>query len=164
MAPSGKQDEPYRRRNRRPRLDPYVYGRSGYAIHVNITTHDRIAFFQDNDDLARTVISALHETAQFKGVVLLCYCLMPDHLHFVVRVEREDTNLFGFVWSFKNWVGRKTAVLMSAPLWQDSFYDHVIRGYEGIRRTCLYVVENPVRKGIVEDWRQYPYSWLSNEY
>ncbi len=48
----------------------------------------------------------------------------------------------------------------TGPLWQRSSYDRVIRYNKSIEAAVFYVLNNPVRKGLVEDWQQYPYSAL----
>jgi REP element-mobilizing transposase RayT len=44
-------------------------------------------------------------------------------------------------------------------VWQRSFYDHALRKDEDIMKVGEYIVYNPVRKGIVQSWTDYPYSW-----
>jgi hypothetical protein len=44
---------------------------------------------------------------------------------------------------------------LSAPLWQREFFDHVLRSQESYDVKQQYVMENPVRAGLVqrpEDW------------
>ncbi|MEW6557423.1 MAG: hypothetical protein AB1349_08725 [Elusimicrobiota bacterium] len=48
-------------------------------------------------------------------------------------------------------------------IWQESFYDHFLRKEETLEMVSLYILNNPVRKGIVDRWDRYPYSW-SNYY
>jgi hypothetical protein len=43
-------------------------------------------------------------------------------------------------------------------LWQARFYDHVMRTGEDGRRMAKYILDNPVRKGLVEEAGMYPYS------
>ncbi len=44
------------------------------------------------------------------------------------------------------------------PLWQRSYYDHILRGPEELRPAIEYVLNNPVQAGLVEDAGGYPYS------
>ena len=44
------------------------------------------------------------------------------------------------------------------PLWQKNFYDHVVRKEEPLIKIAEYIVNNPIRKGIVSEWEEYPYS------
>ncbi len=44
-------------------------------------------------------------------------------------------------------------------LWQKSYYDHVLRHDENLAHVVRYVLENPVRAGLVESFDEYPYAW-----
>jgi len=43
-------------------------------------------------------------------------------------------------------------------VWQRSFWDHFLRSDEPLEHACIYVLNNPVRAGMVEDWRKYPFA------
>ena len=43
-------------------------------------------------------------------------------------------------------------------LWHISYYDHILRKEEAIESVGLYILENPVRKGLVSDFSEYPFS------
>lgn len=45
------------------------------------------------------------------------------------------------------------------PCWQRGFYDHALRKEEDIRTSAEYIVNNPVRAGLVENWVDYPFAW-----
>jgi REP element-mobilizing transposase RayT len=49
-------------------------------------------------------------------------------------------------------------------LWQRDFHDHIIRRKESLIQKAEYIVNNPVREGIVEEWEDYPHSWLADEF
>src|SRR4030043_2339426 len=49
-----------------------------------------------------------------------------------------------------------------APLWQKNFYDHVIRRDESLIKVAEYIVNNPVRKGMVREGEKYPYSRIGD--
>jgi REP element-mobilizing transposase RayT len=42
--------------------------------------------------------------------------------------------------------------------WQKDFYDHVIRKHEDVVAQVKYVLDNPVRKGLVSEWHDYPFT------
>ena len=44
-------------------------------------------------------------------------------------------------------------------VWQEESFDHVLRCSEGLEAKVEYVLQNPVRKGLVADWREYPWTW-----
>ena len=43
-------------------------------------------------------------------------------------------------------------------LWQRGFYDHILRSEEDLQDVTRYILENPVRKGIVKSLVEYPFS------
>jgi len=103
------------------------------------------------------------------------YCLMPDHMH-VLLVGLAATSDQRRAMSFlRKYSGRMFAVSSderhgaeAAPLqntihrWQRQAYDHVLRKEEstrdGFAAVLHYVVENPMRAGLVDEGRQWPYS------
>ncbi len=42
-------------------------------------------------------------------------------------------------------------------LWQPGFFDHLIRANESYEQKWEYVLQNPVRAGLVEKWQDWPY-------
>ncbi|MBF9223056.1 hypothetical protein I2H31_18280 [Hymenobacter sp. BT662] len=48
----------------------------------------------------------------------------------------------------------------TGAFWQAESYDHVVRNGE-LERVLAYVVENPVKAGFVEDWEQWPHTYLA---
>ena len=49
-------------------------------------------------------------------------------------------------------------------LWQKSSYDSVIRYNDSVEDAVAYVLNNPVRKGLVEYWEQYPYAAIVDQW
>ena len=84
------------------------------------------------------------------------FCLMPDHLHLLLRVGQAG--LVEVVGDVKSRTTREWwAHGGGGALWQRSFYDHGIRGSRDFDETVRYIVENPVKAGLVEDWAEYPF-------
>jgi hypothetical protein len=44
-------------------------------------------------------------------------------------------------------------------VWQAESFDHVLRSSESLDAKIVYLLENPVRAGLVGDWTQYPWLW-----
>ena len=47
---------------------------------------------------------------------------------------------------------------MKGSFWQKSFWDHFLRVEEDLQEVVDYVLYNPIRRGLVEEWRDYPFS------
>jgi hypothetical protein len=41
--------------------------------------------------------------------------------------------------------------------WQKDYYDHILRKKENLNIHIKYILNNPVRAGLVDYWKQYPY-------
>jgi putative transposase len=90
------------------------------------------------------------------------YCFMPDHVHLELVGEGERSRLAGLMRDFK---GRCTpfARRLGIPiLWQKGYFDHVLRPGERENPAAWYILTNPVRKNLVRDPRDWPYSgsWM----
>ena len=46
----------------------------------------------------------------------------------------------------------------SGVFWQDESYDHIVRDQAELERTIKYVLNNPVKAGLVDDWEKW--KWL----
>ena len=98
----------------------------------------------------------LHACARYH---LSCpiYCLMPDHWHLIWIGQRPESDQLRATAFLREHIGRHFPALSL----QDRAYDHVLRERERERDTftdtCHYIRMNPVRAGLVEHWKDYPY-------
>jgi len=85
---------------------------------------------------------------------------MPDHVHLLLQLENGfDGSLQKWVSSFKSCIAKDAKRSFGIEkLWQKNFHDHVVRGEDGLLGIAEYILNNPVRKGLVDDWREYSYS------
>jgi putative transposase len=92
------------------------------------------------------------------GMQLHAYCVMPDHIHILLS-SGINYGIIEFVRRFK---GRLVAVFRrqgkTGRLWQRSFHDRAIRRAENLLEVIQYILDNPVRAQLVEDWKSYPFS------
>lgn len=114
------------------------------------------------NDAAFAILRAEFEAAPSRhGWMIGRFVVMPDHVHFFcVSDERPDAApLSYFVGAFKQWTAK--SILRSsgvaAPLWQREFFDHVLRSDESYESKWRYVLENPVRAGLVKAAGDWPY-------
>lgn len=119
-------------------------------------------------EIADIVKEALHYR-DGKEYELLAYCIMPNHVHLVIElVGRNDIPtynakpLFRILQSLKRRTARKCNALLGrdGAFWQDESYDHVIRDSDELERTIQYVLNNPVKAGLVQSWEQWLWTYL----
>ena len=143
---------------KRLRLINFDYSQPDYVYFVTIRTDGFYQFFE-NRDLAEAVLKALKFRTDRGDITLYSFCLMPDHLHLLLSLnETYKKSLQDWVSEFK----RFTTVTAKSEfgithLWQVNFYDHIVRGEESLSTIADYIVSNPVRKSIVDNWTDYKY-------
>jgi putative transposase len=138
------------------RLKTFSY-RGHYAYSVTLCTKDGMPRFEDSSDV-KQIEDILRREALKEDFELYIYCFMPDHLHLLVKGKREESDMKHFITSFKQQSGFIFKQKYKEALWQNSYYDHVLRKDEDITIVSRYILENPVRKGFVDDYREYPFS------
>ena len=142
-------------RRKRNRLPLEVYCGAG-AYSLTLTCAHRRAVFADKG-LVESCIETLRSCAEKHGFAVLAYCFMPDHLHLLVEGGAES-DVPQFMKDFRQRTGYAYRRASGEALWQKSYYDHVLRKEEDVREAARYVVDNPVRAGLVLAARDHPYS------
>ncbi|WP_169239660.1 REP-associated tyrosine transposase [Candidatus Roseilinea sp. NK_OTU-006] len=102
---------------------------------------------------------------------LWAYCIMPNHVHLLVNMARfgdVDTRghpsaLSRALHLLKGRTARYANRLLgrSGKFWQDESYDHVVRDEAELQRILQYIVNNPVKAGLVADWQSWPYTFVA---
>lgn len=87
------------------------------------------------------------------------YCLMPNHLHVLLSPAESGVSVGEWLNAFKGFTTTEYVKNGGdAPLWQRSAHDHVCRDGETAETVMKYIAENPVRRGLVEDWREWKWT------
>jgi putative transposase len=126
-----------------------------YHITQRGTNRERVFFTVGDRALYLRLIRESQEDA---GVRVLAYCLMTNHVHFVVIPEREDS--LALLFGRAN--GRYAQAVYirkgrSGHLWQARYHSCVMSEahlWIGLR----YVEENPCRAGLVREVADYRWS------
>ena len=84
------------------------------------------------------------------------FCIMGNHIHFVIRPDKDSSLSKIMQWLLGNYAkewNKRHGV--TGHLWGDRFYSKIVRGITSFLRTFKYVSENPVVAGLVgraEEW------------
>jgi putative transposase len=142
----------------RRRLRDFDYKGTAATYFITICArHDTSPFLDSR--LARVVVQSLEWLRSDRGVNIYAYCLMPDHLHILMRLGDEEQTLSGIIGAFKSFTTRESWKRgWRGELWQARFYDHVLRANEDVEQIGLYILQNPVRNGLVQEPDAYAWS------
>ena len=138
-----------------PRLVSFDYS-GPYAYFVTSTTYKKRPYFK-NKTVVDIVLPILRLTGGENKFNIHDYCFIPDHLHLLL-VGEEKSSLRKFMKIFKQESSFTFKRRYGDTLWQRSYYDHILRREEVIEEVALYILNNPVRAGLVDDYRSYTFS------
>lgn len=136
----------YEYRRRLPR-----YQKDDHPIFVTFTTHRRWRL----TPAARDIIFDCCLKQDGNKFKLHAAVVMPDHVHLIYSpLRREDGWSYSLpevmkaikgtaAWRINHLLGR------TGPVWQEEFFDHVLRSNDSLVDKVDYICENPVRAGLV---------------
>ena len=92
--------------------------------------------------------------------------VMPDHVHLIFtplihRQEMAVCSLAEITDAIKGASAHKInqALGRRGQVWQAESFDHVLRSSESLDQKVSYLLDNPVRRGLVDNWDNYAWSW-----
>ena len=80
--------------------------------------------------------------------------LMPDHVHFILSFP-DIPSFSPVIGEWKRWLTTSQKIS-----WQENFFDHRIRNEDNDKWKSNYILQNPVRAGLVEKAEGWPYVWM----
>ena len=92
--------------------------------------------------------------------------VMPDHAHLVLTPGIDEQRqrvipLFEIMKAIKGASAHKSNEHLGrhGTVWQEESFDRVLRSSEDVNAKVLYVLDNPVRRGLTSDWQEYRWCW-----
>jgi len=104
------------------------------------------------------LLASLDWLQQQQFVVLLAYCIMPDHVHLLFQLGDKAT-LSSVMQRFGSFTSRQIhEQLELAGTWMAGFHEHALRAETEMADIVGYIVQNPVKAGLVADAEAWPWS------
>jgi REP element-mobilizing transposase RayT len=115
-------------------------GRARYFL--TFCTCHRIKAFNDPETAART-LEQFRRTAALEEFAILEYCVMPDHVHLLVEGKTATSDLRRFVKMAKQRSGGVHRRQSGTRLWQEGYFDRVLRDADDAPDFARYIINNP---------------------
>ena len=123
---------------------------------MTISTFRRARAFDDKG-FARLAKEKLLRTATKFQFALVAYVLMPDHVHLLPHGESDDSDFEAFIRGWNTQTGYAWRQRGGSKLWQEGYFERVIRNDANLYLAARYIVMNPVRAGLVENPTEYEF-------
>ena len=130
--------------------------RSG-IYHVMLRGINKQNIFEEAEDYKK-MMDLLRQRKEASGITLYGYCLMSNHIHLLLREEKEPLNI-----EMKR-IGSKYAIWFNTKyqrighLFQDRFKSEAVEDEPYFLTVLRYIHYNPVKAGLVKAPEDYPYS------
>jgi putative transposase len=103
------------------------------------------------------VLEQIARAADEQQFAVIVYCFMPDHVHLLVEGKSADSDGKNFIARAKQYSGFYYKKEHGATLWQRYGFEHTLRDDELTLVVAKYILENPVRGGLVKRVEDYPF-------
>ncbi len=120
--------------------------------------------FLKNPKVANIVIEKIKEY-DGKKYDLLAYCIMSNHVHLLfctANYENTDVSMTmqlikgGSSFLCNQFLNRE------GNFWQKESYDHYVRNERELKNIEFYILENPVKAGLVGKWEEWEFSYIAS--
>ncbi|MCC5835529.1 MAG: transposase [Opitutales bacterium] len=127
--------------------------KDGAVFFITINTRPRevnqLCHPEMSDTIRESIAFRIQSGAWWPERILL----MPDHLHGLIAFNR-NLKMKQIVEQWKRYLAFQLSIQ-----WQKNFFDHRIRSVREFHLKSEYIAQNPVRKGLVSNPKDWPYSW-----
>jgi putative transposase len=128
------------------------------TFFVTTVSKNRARLFTTNQAV-QTILNSLQFFRRRHEIELYGYLIMPDHLHAILK-PLAPLILPAFMRRFKSYVAHATA---RGKIWDKGYWSQALPNEKIFLQKLRYIHENPVRKGLVAEAADYPWS-SANEY
>ena len=141
------------RKHRLP-IENYI-GRKSVAFTACLKKRHR----ELNDpEIVSSLVSILQEAVESQECSVPIYTFMPDHVHILMLGMAPESNLKVAMDQFKAKAGWWTYLNRPYVKWQEGYWDHIVRAFEGSDAQARYIAGNPCRAGLCQDVFAWPYT------
>ncbi|GAB3691325.1 transposase [Spirosoma flavus] len=118
-----------------------------------------------NDQIAQVVKESLH-FGHAMWYNLHAFCIMPNHVHLLLTVLEDALPFFTILQRLKRHSAVRANRILNRtgqPFWQPESYDHIVRNKKSFERIVSYILLNPAKAGLVENWENWPHTYCQYE-
>ncbi len=120
------------------------------------------------DDIREVIAESFHyfDNQRYK---LLAYSIMPNHIHVLILPKtQENGDIFPiqhiiYTWKKYTALAINRLIGKTGNFWQKEGYDHLVRDDSELANVLNYILMNPVKAGLVQQWQEWKGNYLSQD-
>ena len=134
-----------------PHDPPHFIGTSNAIFFMTLCCQPKGTNHLCHSQTAKILFDAtrFYQEQHYWGVPLLL--LMPDHLHMLASFG-PDLGMKRVIANWKRYTANHAGIH-----WQRDFFDHRLRNDESFGEKAAYILQNPIRAGLVDRVEEWPY-------
>jgi REP element-mobilizing transposase RayT len=105
-------------------------------------------------DVAKGILDSIQFGQKREDWYVRLILLMPDHLHMIATFPDHKASISQTMTNWKRLMARRHRIA-----WQKGFFDHRLRNDAALDEKAAYIRMNPVRAGLCEQEKDWPYVW-----
>lgn len=120
-----------------------------------------------NDEISNEIIKSW---CFYNGIKYQLYCLtiMSNHVHVILEPLQHEKGFYSLSEILKGTKNFTAAIAnkilnRKGQFWMHESYDHYIRDENELRYYIEYTLFNPVKAGLIEDYRKWKHYWISED-
>jgi REP element-mobilizing transposase RayT len=135
------------------RLREYDYSNDGYYFVTICCSY--VAAERKLCERYKLIIEKhLKNLEKYEGVKLDYYQIMPNHIHFILILEKAKLSLCRYIQIFKSQstLEIKSNGFHGKRFWQPNYYEHIIRDEDALTKIREYIHNNPLAEKV--NWEE----------
>ena len=114
--------------------------------------------------IAKIVMDSLHFNDK-KLYNLIAACIMSNHVHVLIKLLPGAPALSVVLQNIKKFTAVQSNKLLSrsGKFWAEESFDTIIRNEKHFYNTIYYIINNPVKAGLVNNWWEWKWTYLCEE-
>ena len=128
------------------------------CYHIITRGNQKQTVFKEPSDFQKYLLLVMRYK-QKHNFKLYCFCLMPNHVHMIIEVDKPETLnkiMRGLNLSYTLYFNLKYQKV--GHLWQDRFKSRIIEKDAYLLECISYIETNPMRASLVSNLNEYPWS------
>ena len=111
------------------------------------------------------IVDSLNFCIKNKGLVLHAWVIMSNHVHILISTLPGSPLLNVILQNHKKFTAVQSNKLLNrtGKFWEEESFDTLIRNNDHYYNCVNYIIQNPVKAGLVKEWHAWEWTYLHPE-